>query len=130
MIVHDHRTRAIVTRSPQDLITDGLFKMVALELLPAPHNVISAVHLANALGASVKAPLNTPIDLADAPTKVGKARANAVEAARSIGRLTKKARSPAQYYRESEAASKGADEKATDAASTSTIGKAGASMRV
>ncbi len=116
---------------PQDLIDDGLFKMVALELLPAPHNVVSAVHLANALGASVKAPLNTPIDLADASTNmVGKARANAVEAARSMRRLTKRARGPAQYYRESGAASKGADEKATDAASTSTIGKAEASMRV
>ena len=49
---------------------------------------------------------------------------------RGMKRLTKPARSPAQYYRESEAASKGADEKATDDASTSTIGKAEASMRV
>ena len=37
--------------TPQDLIADGLYKMVALELLPAPHDAVSAVHLAKAVGA-------------------------------------------------------------------------------
>ena len=32
--------------TPQDLIADGLYKTVALELLPAPHDAVSAVHLA------------------------------------------------------------------------------------
>ena len=38
--------------TPQDLIADGVYKMVALELLPAPHDAVSAVHLARALGAT------------------------------------------------------------------------------
>ena len=39
--------------TPPDLIADGLYKMVALELLPAPHDAVSAVHLAKAAGAKV-----------------------------------------------------------------------------
>ena len=37
--------------TPADLIADGLYKMVALELLPSPHDAVSAVHLAKAVGA-------------------------------------------------------------------------------
>ena len=37
--------------TPQDLIAGGLYKMVALELLPGPHRDVSAVHLGRALGA-------------------------------------------------------------------------------
>ena len=36
--------------TPQDLITDGLYKMVAIDLLPPPHDAVSAVHLARAVG--------------------------------------------------------------------------------
>ena len=42
--------------TPQDLIADGLYKMVALELLPAPHDAVSAVHLARTVGATTTAP--------------------------------------------------------------------------
>ena len=46
------------TSTPQDLISDGLYKTVALELLPSPHDMVSAVHLAKALGATHKAAAN------------------------------------------------------------------------
>ena len=36
-----------------DLIDGGLFKTVALELLPPPHDEVGAIHLAKALGAVI-----------------------------------------------------------------------------
>ena len=37
--------------TPADLIAAGIYKTVATELLPPPHNSVSAVHLFQALGA-------------------------------------------------------------------------------
>ena len=41
------------TSTPQDLIDSGLYKTVALELLPPPHDQVSAVHFAKAVGDAV-----------------------------------------------------------------------------
>ena len=43
--------------TPQDLIDKGLYKPVAIELLPPPHDQVSAVLLAIALGASTGKPI-------------------------------------------------------------------------
>ena len=40
--------------TPQDLISDGLYNMVALELPPPPHDLVTAVHLARAVGARTR----------------------------------------------------------------------------